>query len=53
MKIRSRSEARVSSRLPTLLAQVWNNKSFTDFDQKYFVRGDHPLYLAVYAGLAG
>jgi preprotein translocase subunit SecY len=37
--------------LPQLLGQVWTNKTFQDFDQRYLARGDHPLYLLVYAGL--
>jgi preprotein translocase subunit SecY len=37
--------------LPQLLSQVWTNKTFQDFDQRYLARGDHPLYLLVYAGL--
>jgi preprotein translocase subunit SecY len=34
--------------IPQLLAQVWSNRTFQDFEQKYFNRGDHPLYLLSY-----
>jgi preprotein translocase subunit SecY len=37
--------------LPQLLGQVWTNKTFQDFDQRYLVQGDNPLYLASYAAL--
>jgi preprotein translocase subunit SecY len=37
--------------LPQLLGQVWSNQSFADFQQRYLSRGDHPLYLLIYAGL--
>jgi preprotein translocase subunit SecY len=37
--------------LPQLLGQVWTNKTFQDFDQRYLARGDNPLYLLAYAGL--
>ena len=37
--------------LPQLVGQVWNNQSFADFESRYLSRGDHPLYLAIYAGL--
>ncbi len=37
--------------LPQLLGQVWTNKTFQDFEQRYLVRGDNPLYLATYAAL--
>ncbi|WP_239310563.1 MULTISPECIES: preprotein translocase subunit SecY [unclassified Frankia] len=37
--------------LPQLLGQVWSNKTFQDFEQRYLARGDHPLYLIIYAGL--
>ena len=37
--------------LPQLLGQVWTNKTFQDFEQRYLVRGDNPLYLASYAAL--
>jgi preprotein translocase subunit SecY len=37
--------------LPQLLAQVWTNQTFQDFDQRYLARGDHPLYLLFYFGL--
>ena len=34
--------------LPQLLSQVWPNQKFQDFDQRYLVRGDHPLYLLTF-----
>jgi preprotein translocase subunit SecY len=37
--------------LPQLLGQVWSNRTFQDFEQRYLSRGDHPLYLATYFGL--
>jgi preprotein translocase subunit SecY len=37
--------------LPQLLGQVWTNKGFQDFEQRYLVRGDNPLYLLSYAAL--
>ena len=37
--------------LPQLLGQVWTNKTFQDFEQRYLVRGDNPLYLVTYAAL--
>jgi preprotein translocase subunit SecY len=37
--------------LPNLVSQVWTNKRFTDFDNKYFVTGNHPLYLVTYGAL--
>ncbi len=37
--------------LPQLLGQVWTNKGFQDFEQRYLVRGDNPLYLVTYAAL--
>jgi preprotein translocase subunit SecY len=37
--------------LPQLLGQVWTNKGFQDFEQRYLVRGDNPLYLLTYAAL--
>jgi preprotein translocase subunit SecY len=37
--------------IPTLLAQVWKNKTFQDFDTRFLTRSDHPLYLAFYAGM--
>ena len=37
--------------LPQLIGQVWNNQTFNDFQQRFLARGDHPLYLAIYAGL--
>ncbi len=37
--------------LPQLLGQVWKNTTFQDFEQRYLARGDHPLYLIIYAGL--
>jgi preprotein translocase subunit SecY len=37
--------------LPQLIGQVWDNKGFQDFEQRYLARGDHPLYMATYAAL--
>ncbi len=37
--------------LPQLLAQVWQNATFQSFEQRFLSRGDHPLYLLLYAGL--
>jgi preprotein translocase subunit SecY len=37
--------------LPTLLTQVWQNRDFQRFDQRFLARGDHPLYLLFYGGL--
>ena len=37
--------------LPQLVGQVWSNESFTTFQARYLSKGDHPLYLIVYAGL--
>ncbi|HMA43698.1 MAG TPA: preprotein translocase subunit SecY [Gemmatimonadales bacterium] len=37
--------------LPQLLGQVWQNRTFQDFEQRYLARGDHPLYMIAYAGL--
>jgi len=37
--------------LPQLLGRVWHNTTFQDIETRYFARGDHPLYLAVYFGL--
>ena len=34
--------------LPQLIGQVWNNRSFQDFETRYLSKGDHPLYLLVY-----
>jgi preprotein translocase subunit SecY len=34
--------------LPQLLSQVWTNKSFTSFYNRFFARGDHPAYLLGY-----
>ncbi|ABD09986.1 protein translocase subunit secY/sec61 alpha [Frankia casuarinae] len=37
--------------LPQLAGQVWSNRSFQDFEQRYLSRGDHPLYLVTYFAL--
>src|SRR6195952_2288186 len=37
--------------LPQLLTQVWSNKTFTDFEQRYLQQGNHPLYLLTYFAL--
>jgi preprotein translocase subunit SecY len=37
--------------LPQLLGQVWTNKTFQDFESRYLVRGDNPLYLITYMAL--
>jgi len=37
--------------LPQLIGQVWDNKGFQDFEQRYLARGDHPLYMLAYAAL--
>jgi preprotein translocase subunit SecY len=37
--------------IPQLLSQVWHNTTFTDFDNRYLARGDHPLYLLLYFAL--
>jgi preprotein translocase subunit SecY len=37
--------------LPQLLTQVWSNKTFTDFEQRYLAQGNHPLYLLTYFAL--
>jgi preprotein translocase subunit SecY len=37
--------------LPQLLSQVWSNRTFQDFEQRYLARGDHPLYLLFYFAL--
>jgi preprotein translocase subunit SecY len=37
--------------LPQLLAQVWTNKTFQNFERDYVSRGDHPLYLLTYFAL--
>jgi preprotein translocase subunit SecY len=37
--------------LPSLLRNVWTNAEFQKFVDRYLVRGDHPLYLALYFGL--
>jgi preprotein translocase subunit SecY len=34
--------------LPQLLSQVWNNATLLKYVDRYFVRGDHPIYLVVY-----
>ncbi len=34
--------------LPQLLANVWSNGPFQRFEQRFFSRGDHPLYLLAY-----
>jgi preprotein translocase subunit SecY len=37
--------------LPSLLRNVWTNETLQKFVDRYLVRGDHPLYLALYFGL--
>jgi preprotein translocase subunit SecY len=37
--------------LPSLMRNVWSNETFVTFVDRYLVRGDHPLYLAMYFGL--
>ena len=37
--------------LPQLLSQVWTNETLTKYVNRYLVRGDHPIYLAIYFGL--
>jgi preprotein translocase subunit SecY len=37
--------------LPSLLSQVWTNSHFQSIVQTYFIKGDHPVYLATYFGL--
>jgi preprotein translocase subunit SecY len=37
--------------IPQLLSTFWTNKTFQDFEQRFLARGDHPLYLIVYAAL--
>jgi preprotein translocase subunit SecY len=34
--------------VPALLDQVWNNGEFDRIYQRFFARGDHPLYVLVY-----
>jgi preprotein translocase subunit SecY len=37
--------------LPSLLSQVWTNTRFQSIVQTYFIKGDHPIYLATYFAL--
>jgi len=37
--------------LPQLLAQVWQNTTFQNFETRFLSRGDHPLYLVTYFAL--
>ncbi|MCW2674480.1 MAG: preprotein translocase, SecY subunit [Frankiales bacterium] len=37
--------------LPQLLSQVWTNQTLVTYVNRYLVKGDHPVYLAVYFGL--
>src|SRR5207237_7405760 len=37
--------------LPQLLRNVWANGTLQKFVDRYLVKGDHPLYLALYFGL--
>jgi preprotein translocase subunit SecY len=37
--------------LPQLLVNVWHNLTFQTYVQRYFAKGDHPIYLASYFGL--
>jgi len=37
--------------LPQLLSQVWTNETLQKYVSRYLVKGDHPIYLAVYFGL--
>ncbi len=38
--------------IPSLLSQVWgSNSGLNSFVQTYLVRGDHPLYIAIYFAL--
>ena len=37
--------------LPQLLSQVWTNETLQKYVSRYLVKGDHPVYLAVYFGL--
>jgi preprotein translocase subunit SecY len=37
--------------LPQLLRNVWNNPTFVKYVDRYFIQGDHPIYLATYFGL--
>ena len=37
--------------IPQLLSTFWTNKTFQDFEQRFLAQGNHPLYLALYAGL--
>ncbi|MCW2670686.1 MAG: preprotein translocase, SecY subunit [Frankiales bacterium] len=37
--------------LPQLLSQVWTNQTLVTYVNRYLVKGDHPIYLAVYFGL--
>jgi preprotein translocase subunit SecY len=37
--------------LPQLLSQVWDNPTLTKYVTQYLVKGDHPIYLAIYFSL--
>jgi preprotein translocase subunit SecY len=37
--------------LPQLLAQVWQNTTFQNFETRFLSRSDHPLYLVTYFAL--
>jgi preprotein translocase subunit SecY len=37
--------------LPQLLSQVWTNQTLNKYVARYLVKGDHPVYLAIYFGL--
>jgi len=34
--------------LPSLLSQVWTNRTFNNFYQRFLQQGDHPLYILLY-----
>jgi preprotein translocase subunit SecY len=37
--------------LPQLLSQVWTNETLAKYVSRYLIKGDHPIYLAIYFGL--
>ncbi len=37
--------------LPSLLRNVWTNEALQKFVDRYLIKGDHPLYLALYFGM--
>ncbi|MDQ1422050.1 MAG: preprotein translocase subunit SecY [Acidimicrobiaceae bacterium] len=37
--------------LPQLLSQVWTNDTLNKYVARYLVKGDHPIYLAIYFAL--